>query len=104
MPFQPSSASRVTAGAAGVLTFVQQSARPPRYGDLSALIRCSCRQRAGLTVDDRAVPSLILIEDNTVTLPARQLRKRGWYGRGRRCKVLGALDDPSPANDDELIQ
>jgi len=25
--------------------------------------------------DDPAVPSLILIEDNTVTLPARQLRK-----------------------------
>ena len=28
-----------------------------------------------MLVDDPAVPSLILIEDNTVTLPARQLRK-----------------------------
>jgi hypothetical protein len=33
--FHSSSASRVTAGAAGFLTFSQQSARPDRYGDPS---------------------------------------------------------------------
>jgi hypothetical protein len=31
--FHSSSASRVTAGAAGFLTFTQQSARPERYGE-----------------------------------------------------------------------
>ena len=33
--FQSSSASRVTAGAAGFLTFSQETARPERYGDPS---------------------------------------------------------------------
>jgi hypothetical protein len=75
--FHSSSASRVTAGAAGFLTFIQSPrghldrvTQPLRYNTLGA-------KRACVPVNDRPVAAAMLVEGYAVGRPAQQLCQSG---------------------------
>ena len=81
---QSSSASRVTAGAAGFLILTQQSLRPGRYGDPSALRHYAfAAERAGLLVDDRAVGFEMAVERNAWLRAAQQSLEGGFANLDR---------------------
>jgi hypothetical protein len=81
--FHSSSASRVTAGAAGFLTFSQQSARPARYGEPALRHDALTAERAGVLVDDRAL-GLVMGIERDARLCATQQPRQGRFARFER--------------------
>jgi hypothetical protein len=81
----------VTAGAAGFLTFSQQSARPERYGDPRRFDTMPS-ERTGPPVDDCAIRGSVRIERDSHMLAAQQRLQGALAGFDRLATQILAVE------------